>query len=1318
MPASIILAAVGVQLTGIALAAATFAINFAVSYVVTRAFGSKASQSQDTGARQQVPPASNNSIPVVYGDAWLGGVFVDAVLSGNQKAMYYVMAISSISSDASAAFTYDTTKMYYGDRLMTFDSTDGSKVISLTDGDGNVDTKISGNLNIYLYVSNQAGTVTGYNTADLPWSNVVMGSGNTEIPAGLSWPSTGRRMNGLAFAVIRLVYNADAGTTGLLPITFYCKHYPKGGTVAKPGDVWYDYMTNTRYGAGMTGLVDSASATALNTYSDQTITYTPAGGGSSTQARYRINGVVDTGRSVLDNVEKMLECCDSWMAYNAASGLWSIVINKAETSSFSFNDTNLIGEIRVSAVDINQQINQIQIEFPSKLNRDQPDLVYMETPAGLLYPNEPANRQTTTLEFTNDSVQAQYLGNRRLEQAREDLIVTITSTYPGIQVDAGDVVDITNADYGWTNKLFRVMKVSEATIDDGNLGATLELSEYNAQVYDDASITAFSAAPNSSLPSPAYFSALNAPVIGDLAPSAAPPTFSATVTLPTKGRVTTITLFYTSSATPASTDWKTWGSAILSNGATFTNSSTFKFQNISLAAGTWYFAFSVENETAKSTLSSVSAALTWSPTAAAGPTGPTGNTGPTGGQGPTGNTGPTGASITGPTGSSGLVGIAFINAYLVQSQSSAAPTFTTPTSGSAVPAGWSSTVPAVAIGQVLWYLQGRYNANATTVDGVPANSTAWTGPIAASIFQSIRSDNYNGPNPPTTTNFGTAGWYLDQPSGNLYANAAYLRGELVTGVSGAQRIEINKSAANKVAVYNSSNQLIGSFGGTGSNGDPVLDLSPLLTGNWARGSIITVPTYTGPSVDSAQGIYGKTVDLNSFGGFITWDGLIQARSVFSASQYDTGGSGVLAQARIGYKSTSIHAAGYFTNNNTSSTDVRICDNNGYALNIVSGPFRFGSYTISAPGGSTSTFLRNDGTWATPSGGTTINSLTINNSGSGSASGATFNGSSAVTISYNTVGAPSASGSGASGTWGISISGNAATATTATSATNSTQLGGFNASNYMRLYSDGTNTVALGSSTVEFLGSSTVGLTLTSTASLVASRVTYSLGGTLNLASGGTGATTAASARTNLGLAAIASSGSASDLTTGTIDAARLASVATGVLYYNGTSLSYNPAFLNSAPTNSGTATVSSSSQLSILGSASTGIAGAYVGTSGSGSTVTLTVQTTSPSDRRIKQDIAPIDFGLDLIKGLKPYTFRLKQDPSIRGFGFMSDEVRPLVGEGTALVMHDPKAESAGIVGHDTIHYPSYIPILVKAIQELEQRVKELELKLQASSTK
>jgi hypothetical protein len=106
MPASIILAAI-YETTALAItalgtvgyAAATFAINFVVSGIVARTFSvdQNANSSIDNGVRQQVAPATTNSLPIVYGDAYLGGTFVDAVLTTDQKVMYYVMAISALA---------------------------------------------------------------------------------------------------------------------------------------------------------------------------------------------------------------------------------------------------------------------------------------------------------------------------------------------------------------------------------------------------------------------------------------------------------------------------------------------------------------------------------------------------------------------------------------------------------------------------------------------------------------------------------------------------------------------------------------------------------------------------------------------------------------------------------------------------------------------------------------------------------------------------------------------------------------------------------------------------------------------------------------------------------------------------------------------------------------------------------------------------------------------------------------------------------------------------------------------------------------------
>jgi len=612
MPATVILTAIygtigaaTAALGAFGVAAATFAINFAVSAIVSRVFISRPDAPQDTGSRQQMPPSSDNPIPIAYGDAWLGGKFVDAVLSVDQKTMYYVMAISHVSPNG--LFTFDTGNFYYGDRKVTFDGTDLTKVASLTDGAGNVDTKIADDLFIWLYRSTAAGVITPLNSAAAP--STVMGG--ADIAVAQRWTGT-RQMNGLAFAIIKLNYNTTDGITSLSPLTFKVNHYLNGAGVARPGDVFRDYLNSSVYGgAVLLSNINTTACTALNTYSDALITYTPSGGGTSTQARYRINGVIDTGEQILSNVNKIMMACDSWMSYESATGQWAPVINKATATSFAFTDANIIGDIRVSVTDLASSINQIEASFPFKGNKDQPEYIRLKIPDGLLYSNEPVNKLNTSFDLVNDSVQAEYLANRLLEQAREDLIVSFSTAYTGIQVNAGDVVTVTNTAYGWTNKQFRALKVQESSLPDGNLGAHLELSEYNEQVYDDLSIVQFSASPNSNLVSGAYFSTLSAPIVGDIQTTISIPTFSVSCQLPSSGRVNSVVLFYTTIASPTELDWKVWGSQINANGNAYLPGTTIKFPDVSLPGDTYYFAFKVANDIATSGLSTISSSLVW-----------------------------------------------------------------------------------------------------------------------------------------------------------------------------------------------------------------------------------------------------------------------------------------------------------------------------------------------------------------------------------------------------------------------------------------------------------------------------------------------------------------------------------------------------------------------------------------------------------------------------------------------------------------------------------------------------------------------------------
>jgi len=269
-------------------------------------------------------------------------------------------------------------------------------------------------------------------------------------------------------------------------------------------------------------------------------------------------------------------------------------------------------------------------------------------------------------------------------------------------------------------------------------------------------------------------------------------------------------------------------------------------------------------------------------------------------------------SSNGATGATGGNGISALTAYLVQSQAGVAPSTPSNTTGPTAPAGWSLTAPSVAVGEVLWYSFGRYNSSAATIDGVPSGQTAWGTPTAASVFQDIRSDNWNGSNPPTAgtpATYGTAGYYIQRSTGNMFLNSVYGRGIAQfdganTGTGGVTAaILANASLGQNAGVEGYTNNTFLTSGAlrafnTSSGGGNAIYANQTGTGNAVLGQSSNGNGVLGTGAVGVQGT--GTSGVRGFG--------------------DSGGYGVFGQNNSG--ATAIFANGYYgTNNSTLVTNL-------------------------------------------------------------------------------------------------------------------------------------------------------------------------------------------------------------------------------------------------------------------------------------------------------------------------------------------------------------------------------------------------------------
>lgn len=200
--------------------------------------------------------------------------------------------------------------------------------------------------------------------------------------------------------------------------------------------------------------------------------------------QFRINGLIDTSKNVLENLNDLANVSGCYLTWDPSQGKWLVILNTTSAIVKTFNDSNILGEINVGGTGVNELYNSVIARFPNKDTRDTVDVVQLTVPTADRFAQELNNVLELEIPIVNEPVQAAYIASRELKQSRLDKIIEFRANFEANTVRAGDVIGITNAPLGFTNKAFRVIQIDEEDEDDGNLIFSITAQEYDANVYD------------------------------------------------------------------------------------------------------------------------------------------------------------------------------------------------------------------------------------------------------------------------------------------------------------------------------------------------------------------------------------------------------------------------------------------------------------------------------------------------------------------------------------------------------------------------------------------------------------------------------------------------------------------------------------------------------------------------------------------------------------------------------------------------------------------------------------------------------------------
>jgi hypothetical protein len=417
---------------------------------------------------------------VVYGKTKIGGVIVfDHAHGTDNKYLSRIVAYAAHEIDAFEEIYIDNYKV-------TSLGSDGNVAeVREVDENGNVigsaDTRFSGFIKIRKILG---GHTTSLDGQSLSIDSVSFG--------GTKWTAN-HKLQGIAHLAVMFKFDRpeqegdiDRYQNGLPSVTALVRgkklYDTRTSTTAwsdNPALIIRDYLTNSDYGLGeATSNIDDTKVSTAANICDETVS-------TDSSTRYTCNGAWLTSQTPIDLLTQLTGTCAGTLWY--AQGKWRLLAGKYVAPTVTLTEDDLRSPLSISTRHSRRDnFNGVRGVFKGPASNyqmtDYPlvsSQTFIDVDGGL------ESVLDLPLPFTDSPGEAQRLANIALERNRSQLTLTGAFGLQAFALQVGDIVNITNARLGFSNKIFEVVQWSFGVVDGGDLQTNLTLRETTTTTYDE-----------------------------------------------------------------------------------------------------------------------------------------------------------------------------------------------------------------------------------------------------------------------------------------------------------------------------------------------------------------------------------------------------------------------------------------------------------------------------------------------------------------------------------------------------------------------------------------------------------------------------------------------------------------------------------------------------------------------------------------------------------------------------------------------------------------------------------------------------------------